>query len=471
MEQHNKEVTITIDGKQVKAQEGLPLLTLTRKLGIEIPTLCHNKALSPYGACRLCSVEVTNKWGKKRIVTSCNYPIEEGIVVETKNDAVIKIRKGILSLLMARCPKSVKLKNLGQAYGIQAHGFWESNPDEDCVLCGLCVRVCKELVGVSAINFAKRGVEREITAPYNKFSDDCIGCGVCAIVCPTGSKKIRIHTYATMSPLKGTRDEIFGVHTDIFSVATSGGQRNFIKELLAAGLKDGLFDTAVFAQLGNQYNAEATIAETIEAIEKSKEAPPLRIKLMTKLLEAIEQGKRKIAFVGLPCQVRAVRKMQQTLQQEMPDLDITSIGIFCRHSFNNSKLKKEVETLFGLNIDKAEEAKVVGGTFVIKAADKTFSCEINQLDNAVENGCLYCNDFPAAFADLAVGSEGSAEGFSTVIVRTTKGLSLLKKLELTKGKIQKEEVSTQSENKKKRAKDNITPILQEIMEQRGKKVE
>jgi bidirectional [NiFe] hydrogenase diaphorase subunit len=122
---------------------------------------------------------------------------------------VLRFVKGILSLLMARCPKSVKLKNLGQAYGILSM-VYGNQIDEDCILCGLCVRVCKELVGVSAINFARRGVEREVTSPYHKFSDDCIGCGACALVCPTGSKRIRTFTYATMAPLKGNRDDIFG---------------------------------------------------------------------------------------------------------------------------------------------------------------------------------------------------------------------------------------------------------------------
>jgi coenzyme F420-reducing hydrogenase beta subunit len=208
---------------------------------------------------------------------------------------------------MARCPKSVKLKNLGKAYGIEEHGLWESDPEEDCILCGLCVRVCKELVGVSAINFAQRGVEREVTAPYHKFSEDCIGCGACALVCPTGSKKIRIHTYATMAPMKGTRDDIFGVHTEMFS-AKASTEGDFVKAILVAGLKNDLFDTVVFAQRKDGYSAKAVIVETTGDIVNAKAAPFLRVNTMAALQDAIEQGKRKIGFVGLPCQVRAVRK-------------------------------------------------------------------------------------------------------------------------------------------------------------------
>jgi coenzyme F420-reducing hydrogenase beta subunit len=454
----NKELNITIDGQQVKVKEGTTVLTLAREMGIDIPTLCYHKELSPYGSCRLCSVEVTNKWGKKRIVTSCNYPVEEGIVVETKNDRVIKVRKGILSLLMARCPKSVKLKNLSQAYGLSEHGLWESNPDEDCILCGLCVRVCKELVGVSAINFARRGVEREVTSPYHRFSDDCMGCGSCALVCPTGSKRIRNYTYATIAPLKGTRDDIFGVHSDIYSAMTPQGQDRLVKDLLVSGFKNGLFDTAVFAQRKDGYNAEAVIADNIEAILNAKPAPYVRVKTMSTLLNAIDSGKRKIAFVGLPCQVRAVRKMQQTQQQEMPDLDITSIGLFCRQSYNPSKLKEEINQLTGVDIDQEKDHKLIDDN-------------IDNLSNAIDDGCNYCNDFPAMFADLAVGAAGSAEGCSTVIVRTEKGQTLLDKITLTKTTLDKDAIAKLSESKRNRAKKHVEPILKEIQVQRAKKVQ
>jgi coenzyme F420-reducing hydrogenase beta subunit len=458
MEQKNKEVTIVIDGKEQQVLEGTPLLNVARQLGIDIPTLCYHKEVSPFGACRLCSVEVTNKHGRKRVVTSCNYPVEEGIVVETKSDKIFEVRQGILKLLMARCPKSVKIKNLGQEYGIQEHGMWESNIDEDCILCGLCVRVCKELIGVSAINFAGRGVEREVTSPYHKFSDDCIGCGACALVCPTGSKKIRTFTYATMAPLKGNRDDIFGVHTDMFSAKSEKGQDGLVKELLVSGIKNGLFDTAVFVKRKNGYTGQAVIADDADSIINTKPAPYLRVKIMSTLLDAIDQGKRKIAFVGLPCQVRAVRKMQLTLQQEMPDLDITSIGLFCNHSFDPANLKMEIKQLAGVDIEQAENTQIIDDN-------------IEKLDSAIETGCTYCNDFPAMFADVSVGSAGNEKTFSTIIVRTEKGQALLETLKLTKGNLDKASIAKLSESKKNRAKENIAPILKEIQAQRAKKVE
>ena len=152
MESTLKEVTLKIDDKEVKAKEGTPIIEAAKSIGINIPTLCYAKALSPFGSCRVCSVEIVDKRGRSRIVTSCNYPVEEGLVVYTKSEKTIKTRKTILDLLLARCPKVSKIQNMALEYGIQKSSFWTENEDEDCILCGLCTRVCDELVGVHAIS-------------------------------------------------------------------------------------------------------------------------------------------------------------------------------------------------------------------------------------------------------------------------------------------------------------------------------
>lgn len=285
-ELEKKEVTVVIDGAEVKAREGTSVLVAARQIGIEIPTLCYNDVLSPFGACRLCSVEITNARGKKRIVTSCNYPVEEGLVIDTKSAKVLNVRRSLLELLLSRCPKVTRLKNLAQMYGIQKPTLWVADEEEDCILCGLCTRVCSELIGVSAINFAKRGVEREVTAPYHDFSSDCIGCGGCAMVCPTGSKKIRIHTYATVSHLKGTRDENLGVCSDVFSAKSSieGQDGGVVTALLLSGFERGLFDAAIVVQRKEGYAAEAVIAETADEITKAKGTKYLRISMAPKLM-------------------------------------------------------------------------------------------------------------------------------------------------------------------------------------------
>lgn len=467
----SEQVTLTIDGITVKTIKGTPILEVARQIGVEIPTLCYYSFVSPYGSCRLCSVEITTKSGRNRIVTSCNYPAEDGLKVETKSEKVLMVRKGVLELLLARCPKVVRLKNLAQEYGITEPTLWVSDPDEDCILCGLCVRVCKELVGTSAINFAMRGVKREITAPYNQFSDDCIGCGVCALVCPTGSKKIRQHTYATLAPLKGPKDESIGVNIDVFSTNSFKGLDDFVKVLASTGLKNGLFDSVVYAKRKTGLIAEATIAENNDAVADLALTSAVRIKIVSTLLRAIEQGKRKIAFIGLPCQVKAVRKIEQTLQKEIPDLSITSIGLFCLHSFNPKKIEEKINSLFKVNGSQVENVLVRDGKCIVQINGKEHQVALEKLDDTIENGCAYCNDFSALFADLALGVVGNKNGSVSVIVRTDKGKNLLETLKFTRNDLQKDDVVHLSELKKNRAKEHIAPILKEIHAQRSKKVE
>jgi coenzyme F420-reducing hydrogenase beta subunit len=464
MEPNEKEVTIIIDGTEVKTREGTYVLEAARQIGIDIPTLCYHSALSPFGACRLCSVEITNRQGKKRIVTSCNYLVEEGLAVDTKSEKVKSIRRMLMELLLSRCPRVPRLKKLAQMYGVQEPTFWVVDEEEDCILCGLCTRVCSELIGVSAINFAKRGVEREVVAPYHEFSDDCIGCRACTMVCPTASKKLRIHTYATVGSLQGAKEEHLGVCSDIFSARSSveGQDGGVATALLISGFKRGLFDTAIVVQRKEGYTAEAVIADNTDEIMKARGTKYLRVKMMSKLAELIDKGNKKIAFVGIPCQVRAARKIQQILQQDFPTLEITLIGLFCYEAFDYKKLKEETKRLLDVDLDKSEKTQIQKGKFIVQVNGKEYSCKVKELNDAIEKGCLYCNDFPALFADISVGSVGSEAGFSTVIVRTKRGEKLLEKLSFTRGGVEKKEIAKLSLSKRNRAKKNFGPILKEI---------
>jgi heterodisulfide reductase subunit A len=180
-------IDLTIDGKAVTAEEGTYILDVARANNIDIPTLCYHPALEPFGACRLCTVEVISR-GRKRLVTSCNYPVEQGIEVNTSSEEVISARKMIVELLLARCPNVPFIQELARNYGIERPRF--KLGDENCILCGLCARICEERMGVSAISFAGRGLERKISTPFNIKSDMCMACGACAFVCPTGAIKL-----------------------------------------------------------------------------------------------------------------------------------------------------------------------------------------------------------------------------------------------------------------------------------------
>ena len=174
-------VNLIIDGVKVKAEEDSTILGVARFYGINIPTLCYHEELTPYGACRLCMVEV--KDGKRtRLVASCLYPVREGIEVKTHSERVMNGRKLILELLLARCPNSKNLQDLASQMGLEHVRFKMEN--EDCILCGLCVRMCAEQMGSGAIGFAGRGQRREVVTPFRTASDICRNCGACMYICP-----------------------------------------------------------------------------------------------------------------------------------------------------------------------------------------------------------------------------------------------------------------------------------------------
>jgi NADH dehydrogenase/NADH:ubiquinone oxidoreductase subunit G len=179
-------VNLTVDGKNISAPKGTMLLEAIRGAGISIPTICAHEAVSRSGACRLCVVEI-KKGNRTRIVTSCLYGVEEGLVVNTKSDRVLNVRRLVMELLLARCPESEVLQKLAKELCVEKQARFVVDADKGkCILCRSCVRVCEEVVGVSAIGLFARGSHKTVGTPYNEKSDVCIGCGACVYVCPTG---------------------------------------------------------------------------------------------------------------------------------------------------------------------------------------------------------------------------------------------------------------------------------------------
>lgn len=178
-------VTLTIDGRQVQAEDGQTVLEAASDNNIYIPTLCHHEAVAPYGACRLCLVEAS-KGGRERLVTSCLYPVEEGLDIKTDSPRISNVRRMVMELLLARCPESAVIRELAARLGVETTRFQPEEEGQDCVLCALCTRACQEVVGTSAISLVNRGVDRQVATPYYDSSEVCIACGSCAEICPTG---------------------------------------------------------------------------------------------------------------------------------------------------------------------------------------------------------------------------------------------------------------------------------------------
>jgi len=203
---------IKINGKEIEAPANKTILSIAKSIGIDIPTLCYHPLLEPYSACRVCLVEV-KRGNRTDIMTSCNTKVEEGMEIFTDTDRVKRDRNIILELLLSQAPAAEPLKELAKKYGIEKSRFETiKDPNNKCILCGLCVRACHEVVGAYAIGFEARGIERKITTPYGTLSDKCINCGACTYFCPTEAITLEdvfgrkvIHNELYLGPAKAIR--------------------------------------------------------------------------------------------------------------------------------------------------------------------------------------------------------------------------------------------------------------------------
>jgi bidirectional [NiFe] hydrogenase diaphorase subunit len=174
-------ITLNIDGRDVRAPAGTTVMEAALTANIRIPNLCSHEELKPYGACRLCMVEITH--GKRtRLVAACIYEAAEGLIVKTQTERVLNVRRLVIELLLSRNPNHPILRKIADDLGVRETRF--GIEVKGCILCGQCIRTCREVVGVSAIGFEGRGVTRKVSTPFNEAPPDCIACGSCAYVCP-----------------------------------------------------------------------------------------------------------------------------------------------------------------------------------------------------------------------------------------------------------------------------------------------
>ena len=174
-------IELKIDGTIAKVYEGTTVLEAARSMGIVIPTLCHDPGLADYGACRVCIVEVQKKnWSS--LEASCTLPVSEGQVILTNSEKVQKARKIIIELLVSTCPNSKTLQDLASNFGVNKIRF--KIKDKNCILCGLCVRYCKEQMQSGGIGFIGRGANREVGTAFEVTPEECRNCGGCEWVCP-----------------------------------------------------------------------------------------------------------------------------------------------------------------------------------------------------------------------------------------------------------------------------------------------
>ncbi len=200
---------IEVNQKTIKARKGDTILETLRRNGITVPTLCNMETFTPTGACRICVVEIE---GRNDLVPSCSYPVEEWMKIHTHSPRVIHARKTIVELLLSSHPDdclycirngNCELQDLAEQLGIRERrlpmvkSILKQDPSSasvvrdsaKCVLCGRCVRFCKERIGISTLDFIGKGMKTLVGPTFNNQLNvsNCINCGQCIMMCPTGA--------------------------------------------------------------------------------------------------------------------------------------------------------------------------------------------------------------------------------------------------------------------------------------------
>jgi len=257
--------------------------------------------------------------------------------------------------------------------------------------------------------------------------------------------------------LTGIKDEDIGVYCDIFSAKSNieGQDGGVVTSLLLKGLREGLFDVAVVVRRLQGDIAEAFVAQNPEEVLASKGTNYVRVNVTKKLRELISQGKKRVAIVSTPCEAKAVRKIQQTTGK---GCNLTVVGLFCFEAFNFNKLREETKARLGVDLDRATKTQVRQGKFLATVNGKEYCCRVKELNAATERACHFCTDFTSQFADVSVGSVGSKQGYSTVIVRSPVGERLLSGNDFAKEAMDKQEIIKLARLKSERAEKSFAGL-------------
>ncbi|HDR89163.1 MAG TPA: 4Fe-4S dicluster domain-containing protein [Bacteroidetes bacterium] len=292
-------MTIEVNHQPVEARKGEYILDVLKRNGIHVPTLCHMKDRFPSGACRMCLVELE---GSGRLITSCSYPVEEGMKVLTHSPKVVEARKTILELLLANHPDdclycgrngNCELQKLSSRLGVRERKIRGQKKElyldrssvsivrdpAKCILCGRCVRMCEEVMGVSAIDFINRGSNTVIGTAYNMGlnTSSCVNCGQCILVCPTGALTEKNQFGEIRQALDDPEKTVVVQYAPAISVSLAEeiGMEpgKDVNGILNAALRkigfDYVFDTSMSADLTIMEES----AELIERVKKGENLP------------------------------------------------------------------------------------------------------------------------------------------------------------------------------------------------------
>ncbi|MEA2042936.1 MAG: NADH-dependent [FeFe] hydrogenase, group A6 [Bacteroidota bacterium] len=350
-------ISVEINSEVISTQSRDTVLEVLNDQGIEVPTLCHLKGMLPTGACRMCIVEDTES-GK--LIPSCSSPAWDGMKIETHSPRVTEARKTIVELLQSNHPddclyckrnNNCELQSLSGELCIEERRiFGKKNKlpidrsgaslvrdPEKCILCGRCVRVCEEIIGVSAIDFANRGSDSVISTSFDKGINlsNCINCGQCIQVCPTAALTEREHSPEILSAISNPNKKVVVQYAPAISVSFAeefglpyGEDMNGILNHVLRKLGfDHVFDTSFAADLTIMEES----SELIKRIENNENLP-----LMTSCCPAWVKYAEQYASDFLP-NVSSCKSPQQMMgsviksyfaeQDNIDSKDIYSVSV------------------------------------------------------------------------------------------------------------------------------------------------